>query len=90
MSDIDGTVGMATYAAFALQQPLRLDVLEAAAEQAELPIATGAVADPALTVPPAVQQVVAPDPTPEHVAAMLAAAPELDSAVNKPARRITD
>lgn len=90
MADIDGAIGMECYAAFALQQPLSLDDLAAAAERAELPIAAGAAADPTLVSGPLSAPHEAPVPSDDQVAAMLAAAPELEGTDLATGRRITD
>lgn len=90
MAEIDGVIGLAGYAAFALQQPLSLDRLAEAAENAALPLASEDVVDIDLLGQADAARPYEQSASPERIEHLLAGAPELAKVDPEHARRITD
>lgn len=92
--EIDAAVSMAGYAAFALQQPLTLEHLAAAAERAELPMASAAAADAEFATVPGTTPSESATASPQRAEHLLANAPEItargDDDTPHPFRRVTD
>jgi hypothetical protein len=91
VAEIDGVIGAAGYAAFALQQPLPLDRLADAAEHAALPLASQEAVDIELIGQADAARPYEPSVSPERIEQLLAGAPELSNVdPEHDRRRITD